>query len=261
MNSKAIGYKHPVIKNIKELKKGKRENNYRVVLEGTALHEKLLKTDAQIEELLVCKSLIETDIENDIKERCMKLAKQCYFVSEKIMSNICEKDKPQPLLSICYKQIPVLKEKKKSFKRVVILDGLETPGNIGSIFRSCDGAGIDAILVVNEKAKINQYKSIKSSMGGMISIPWFYFNSVKECYKWLQENEFKIMLADPYGKDVIENFNEEDRLAIVVGNERYGLSKEWIADIKVSIPMNGICDSLNVSIAASILIYQFRYNN
>lgn len=255
MTSKAIGRKHPIIKDIKLYKQGIKNNNKHILVSGISLHEKLLKTDMTIESLLVCESLIKSELDKKILEECIIRSKNHYTISEKIIDSFSEKNKTDSIISISSKNQNEIDYIASKLNRVVILDALEIPGNIGSIFRTSDGAGIDAVFIINEKAKVNQYKCIKASMGGMFSIPWYYFQNIHDCMNWLIQNNFNVLLADPYGNDTLTRVSELEKLALVVGNERYGLSNEWIADYRIALPMNGICDSLNVATAASILIY------
>ncbi|MCH4888474.1 RNA methyltransferase [Acidaminobacter sp. JC074] len=180
----------------------------------------------------------------------MKISKDVYEVSKKTMERLTSKEGQTDLVMIC-KKIKVT----SSLKKILVLDGLESPGNIGTIFRSCDGAGFDGIFIVNQRARINQYKVVKASMGGYFNIPHRSFDSVKNLADYLMIHNYKIILANPSDKS---QKNKPEKLALVVGNERYGLSKEWFDyhHQTISIPMKGFCDSLNVGVAASILMYE-----
>lgn len=258
MQSKFIGIQHEIIKSIKKLKKGDKSQPYRFVIEGHWDHEKVLGSKVDIESLVICKDLIKTPLENSIYKSCLSRAHHVYSISEKVTKRICDKDKATGLISICTLPIMNLTTQNDNMTKLIILDGLETPGNIGTIFRTCDGSGVDAIIIINEKAKINSYKTIKASMGGSFTIPWYFFDSVCSCQKWLISNNYTLVLADPHSEHNFKQVNYGKKTALVVGNERYGLSKEWNLDNsqRVSIPMLGKCDSLNVGVAASIILYE-----
>ncbi|MBN2796165.1 MAG: RNA methyltransferase [Clostridia bacterium] len=143
----------------------------------------------------------------------------------------------------------------KKPQRLLILDGLENPGNIGTILRSCDGAHFDGVLIVNERTRVNQYKVIKASMGGAFTIPWYHFNDIESCYNFVHKLGMNLFLAHPGTES--HPFTDE-KIALVIGNERFGISKQWFKfqHKTVSLPMLGCCDSLNAGVAASILIYR-----
>lgn len=253
MNSREIGYSNEIIKKYLKIKKGDVHAPYHFVVEGIWAYEKMMATNVEIIDLIYCESLVKTSLQQDILTEMKKQSKNHYKISEKNMRRLYQKSDVGCMISIC-KRTPIL----ETFNKVVILDGLENPGNLGTIFRTCDGAGVDAVFIVNQKTKVNQYKVIKSSMGGCFNVPWFYFNTVEACQTWLNKRAFQILLAHPSEEQTFDDQHTTDHLALVLGNERYGLSKEWFVnefDI-VSIPMLGCCDSLNVGVAASILIYK-----
>jgi len=253
MKSIKIGYQHDMIQYYKTIKKGCSNHPNHFVVEGLWSHEKIIQTTTTIEALYYCDSLTKDKKELNILEKTKKTAKKLYEISEKTMERLNSKGEPSCMISICYRE-----QTFDNLEKVIILDGLENPGNIGTIFRTCDGAGIDAVFVVNQKAKINQYKVIKASMGGCFNIPWRCFNSIEACLSFLKEHDFSLLLAHP-GTESIRT-EQVKKEALVVGNERYGLSKEWFKrkHQTMSIPMMGCCDSLNVGVAASILIYQIK---
>ena len=166
---------------------------------------------------------------------------------------------PDGLLSIC--RFPVKRPEDLVLPEragVVVLDGLEIPGNIGTIIRTCDGAAIDAILVCNRRARLSHPKVIKGSMGAAFRIPIVEFETGVDCAAWLRENGFSIYLADTRAEKTYYDYAYSGRSALIMGSERYGIHKEWYQNDPnmLMIPMLGICDSLNVGVAASILIYE-----
>lgn len=248
MKSIKIGYNHEIIKHYKTIKNGSRDHINNFVIEGTWAYEKIQKTNIIIETIIVCKehlTHLETRILDDLKGSVHRV----YEVSSKTMNRINSKEYSS-ILMICKHD-----NNKTQAQKIIVLDGLENPGNIGTIFRTADGAGYDGVFIVNQQAKINQYKIVKASMGGFFSIPYRVFDSVEACVKTINQMGLSLYLAHPGQKNKL---SKSSRVALVVGNERYGLSKEWFRYDHhcVSIPMLGCCDSLNVGVAASILMYE-----
>jgi TrmH family RNA methyltransferase len=141
---------------------------------------------------------------------------------------------------------------------VMVLDGLEKPGNIGTIIRTCDGAGVDAVFLCNRKSRLTNPLLIKGSMGAVFTIPIVEFDNVRSCIDWLVSHHFNIFLADTKAEISYKHANYTGNTALVMGCERYGISGDWYSSSPklISIPMLGICDSLNVGVAASILAYE-----
>ena len=179
------------------------------------------------------------------------------LVSDKVFSRISEYKKPDGLLAVC--EIP-----QYDFKDIVptekslyvILDGVEIPGNIGTILRSCDGAGVRGVIICNRRARLTHPKVLKGSQGAIFSVPVLE-KAVDETVQWLEENNITIALTDTDAKENYFQSQYPAKTALVAGSERYGISKEWYnhAGMLVKIPMLGTCDSLNVAVSTSIIVY------
>lgn len=145
-------------------------------------------------------------------------------------------------------------------KLIVILDGLENPGNMGTIIRSVDGAGRDGVIICNSKVRKTNQKLIKSSMGSNLIMPVIQ-NNITKTLTWLKSNGFKIIVTDLNASQSYYNSDYRGRIAIVVGNEKHGISDIWndYECERVIIPMFGGADSLNVGVAASLVVYQASY--
>ena len=172
---------------------------------------------------------------------------------------ICEKDDPKGMISIC--KFPLSSVDDIALKKdniIIVLDGLEIPGNVGTILRTCDGAKIDAVFICNRRARITHPKIVKGSMGAAFTIPVVEFPSVEECRDWLKNKNFELYLTDTRAEKHYFEYDYSNRVAIIVGSERYGITKPWYeGDYNmISIPMLGQCDSLNVAIATTIVAYE-----
>jgi len=248
MKSIKIGYNHEIIKYYMKIKTGSRDHIKSFAVEGTWAYEKIIQTDIAIEAIIVCIDHL-SNFEEEVFLKLSCKSKIVYEVSSKTMNRINSKDNAS-ILMICKHN-----NKNVNPNKVIILDGLENPGNIGTIFRTADGAGYDAVFIVNQLAKVNQYKIVKASMGGFFSTPYRIFDSIEDCIKTIKALNLSLYLAHPGQKSKL---SKSSQVALVVGNERYGLSKQWFRYDHhcISIPMLGCCDSLNVGVAASILMYE-----
>lgn len=153
--------------------------------------------------------------------------------------------------------IPQLYEEAKS-PFLVILDGVTDVRNFGAIARTCECAGVDAIIVnQTESAPVNA-DAIKTSAGALLNIPVCREHSLEYIVKFLKESGVKIIAASEKATNSYTEISYTEPIAIVMGAEDKGISPEVMAlcDEKVSIPICGNIQSLNVSVAAGILIYE-----
>ncbi len=144
---------------------------------------------------------------------------------------------------------------------ILILDGIEKPGNIGAILRTADAAGIHIIILCNMKTYIYNSNVIRCSLGSVFT-RIIFIEKIESTISWLQENKVKIIVTGFYNQKKAKNLYKTkltySNLAIVFGSENKGISNIWLekANEIITIPMFGNVDSLNVSHAMSIIIYE-----
>jgi TrmH family RNA methyltransferase len=134
---------------------------------------------------------------------------------------------------------------------------LEKPGNLGAILRTCDGVGVEAVLVCDPKTDVYNPNVIRSSTGVIFSIPVVCASS-SEISSFLKSKKIRICASQPAAPKLYTQVDFKGAWALVLGSEDQGLSEYWLkqADTAVKIPMNGMADSLNVSISAAIILYE-----
>jgi len=188
----------------------------------------------------------------------VRAAEEVHLVSESTFSKIAELGTSAGILALAVFPEKRLADLEPSRDRLlVVLDGLEIPGNIGTIIRSCDGTDADGVIICNRKTRLTHPKLIRSSQGSCFKVPIAEAEAA-DVQAWLAGNGYRIILTDTRAE---KQYFEEDysgRVAIVMGSERYGISEGWYGmdTVKISIPMYGDCDSLNVGIAATIILYE-----
>ena len=259
-NIEAIGAQNGKIKEVTALINNTKPNkNKFFVIDGIWAHEKALNNNLEVDSFIFCPEIITSKEAMDLIESFYARAKKTYQVSLKTFMKICEKDDPKGMISICKFPMSSLDDIKLNKNNIIIvLDGLEIPGNVGTILRASDGANIDAVFLCNRRARITHPKIIKGSMGAAFTKPIVEFESVEECKAWLKKKNFKIYLTDTRAKKTYFEDDYEGRVALIVGSERYGITKPWYdGDYEmIMIPMLGQCDSLNVAIATTIIAYE-----
>lgn len=161
--------------------------------------------------------------------------------------------------------IAVVKMKPKTLQNlhlsknalVLIIEGLEKPGNIGALLRTADAVNLDAVFITGHGTDLYNPNVIRSSMGSLFSRPVLALDNL-ELMAFLQRNSFKIVAATPHTQHLYWKEDFTGPTAIVLGTEHEGLSQEWLeaATAQVTIPMYGTADSLNVATAGALLMYE-----
>ncbi|HVX47683.1 MAG TPA: TrmH family RNA methyltransferase, partial [Mycobacteriales bacterium] len=143
---------------------------------------------------------------------------------------------------------------------VLVADGIEYAGNLGSLIRTADACAADCLVLTSSRARRNHPKVFPASRGTVLSLPVLEFATVAGARGWLRRAGLHVVLADPEaGNDYREAAFGTGGTAVVVGSEGRGISPEWYGDAQVvAIPMLGTADSLNVATSAGILLYEIR---
>ncbi|MCD4829893.1 MAG: hypothetical protein K8R90_10735 [Candidatus Cloacimonetes bacterium] len=253
------GAKHPRIKQIHALRNNLKPNPKRsLVLEGIWALEMAQKTSSPIEAFLFSPEKIYSPEAEKIVDYFVRNAGDSFMISETVFEKASEKDNGQGLIAIVSLPKWSLSDiHPGDTSLIVILDGVEIPGNIGTIFRTLDGVGGDAVFICNRRARLTHPKVIRGSRGSILRLPAIEADT-EELIQWLTENGYTIYLTDTDADSYYFEEKYYGRVAFVAGSERYGIAKDWYRpETKLtSIPMLGECDSLNVGISTSIFLYE-----
>ncbi len=227
-------------------------------VEGIRFVSDAIDNGQVISKIIISDKLESLNGGSELIEKVKGVCSDISLVPEKLFKEVSDTQTPQGILA-------VLKKNKYDFDRVisegssvVILDCLQDPGNAGTIIRTADAGGISAVLMSKGCVDLYSPKVLRSTMGSVFHIPIFEGLNITETIQVLKLNGYKVIASHLSGKN---NYFQEDltgRSAIIVGNEANGISDETanMADSLVKIPMPGKAESLNASVAASIMIYE-----
>ena len=242
---------NPKIKNVVKLQKSseRREQN-RIIIEGRREIERAVACGFIVDTLFICPDILKDgfDIEANLVEE----------VSLDVFEKIAYREGSDGLLAIAIPKYADLKGyKPKKNPLIIVLETVEKPGNLGAIMRTADAAGVDAVIIADPRTDLFNPNAIRASIGTIFSVPLFACSS-EECIEWLRFNNIKIYCT--YLKASIDYLEADFRSgsAIVMGTEATGISDVWVeaADQNLIIPMNGIADSLNVSVTTAIVVFE-----
>ena len=257
---RAIGEQNPKIKQIRAISSNTKPTPHKLfVAEGIWLLRMCEKFHTPIDSLFLCPEHIRTPEALALAKKLTERTPELYTVSAKTFEKISERGQPDGLLALAKLPAHDLAAFAPADDAVLlVLDGVEIPGNVGTMLRMADGAGVDGVFICNRKARMTHPKLIKGSQGAVLSVPFFEFESVADCRAWLAAHGFTVYLADTRAQLYYYDEPFGRKTALVMGSERYGISREWYEGdySMIAIPMEGSCDSLNVGVAATVLAYE-----
>lgn len=239
-----------LIKKVQKLKERKYRQEYgEYIIEGTRMVEEAVKFNAEIDCILVREGYAADALNID--------EKNVYTLSDKVFKKISDVMTPQGILSLVYMRKSDLNDAACAKGPAVILDGVQDPGNIGTIIRTADALGASCIVSLKGTGDIYNSKTVRATMGSLFHIPVIATENVEEVYERFKKMNIKIVAtslsASKEPKDI-----DFKNTAVVFGNEGNGISKisKSYADYLVKIPMKGMAESLNVAVSAAIILYE-----
>lgn len=244
--------KNTYVKELKKLhrKKGRQEQQ-RYLLEGFHLVEEAVNSQAEVVDILISP--------RGAKEWAAWIEEQALdvtYVSEEVMAAISEQPTPQGIMAVV--ALPRVKEMRVKGKWL-LLDNVQDPGNVGTMIRTADAAGFTGVFLGEGTADIYNLKTLRSMQGSHFHIE-IQNGTIQDICQVFKEAGIPV-----YGSELNEQavaydtVEKTDQVALIMGNEGQGVAKEILAqtDANLYIPIYGKAESLNVGIAAGILMYHF----
>ncbi len=232
---------------IANLKKQKRENKSLLFLDNAKIIKDALENKT-IQPVCILTSLEQLPFETQVKT---------YQVSQSVIEQLANTKTPQKVLCIAYHTQHIVDVPKTNF---LVLDGLQDPGNVGTLIRTAFASGFDYVYLLN-CVNISNDKLIRSSVGAVFSSKVFEFSRQDFC-DFAKQNKLKLICTDMNGKNIF-SYQAQGIVGLVIGNEGQGVSKELrqICVDTVMIPMKKGIESLNAGVSGAIIMYQINKNN
>jgi len=246
-------------KRIKDLIKLSKKSKFRnktnlFIVEG------LKEINASIENNYEIKSLFYDPKIIELNKIHVPINSEVIEVSSNIYEKISFRSSTEGIIAVAIRK-NYNKEKIKidNKKVVLILDGIEKPGNIGAILRTSIASNVDTIIITNKKCDTHNPNVIRSSVGSFFKTKIIYLEN-NEALEFLKKNKFKIYAASLKSDKIYSNENYNFPIGLVFGSENEGISKFWEenSDVKIKIPMGNKIDSLNVSVSCAIILYEIN---
>lgn len=250
---------NPQIKFIRKLKdKKERQESGLFYLEGLRIVIEAFEKNAPVESLVVNFDLLDNPRGLSLVEQAKQRGVEILEVSESVFNSLAVKEHPQGLAAVVRQQNQVLSDlDTERFGLWTALDEIADPGNLGTVMRTMDAVGGKGILLIGPGADAYDPTAVRASMGAIFSLT-IVKASLDEFVIWKKNHAVMMVGTSDRAKKVYTSFHYPQDLILLMGSERQGMhpSLEILCDEIVSIPMKGSSDSLNLSIANAVVLYE-----
>ena len=239
--------KNPKVKAWKKLlTKKERDQSGHYLIEGFHLVEEALK------EQIVLEVIINQDIEMPVHLNLD--GTEVVYVNEDVMKAICDTETPQGVVAVCEKRMDRMENVK--MEKLLLLDRVQDPGNLGTLIRTADAAGMDAIILGEGCADPYNPKVVRATQGSLFHLPI----DKRNLARFMDEIDIPLYGTALENAIAFKEVEPSETFALLVGNEGQGVSEELLGKTtkNLYIPIYGKSESLNVGIAAGILMYYLR---
>lgn len=244
------------------LHKKYRDEEGKFLIEGIRFVEEAIndnQTISQIEILIYTEDILNNDRSRDIINKAHNNGINTLCVNAKVLKSLAETDTPQGIIGVVKQQELNLTSLDFNINPLtLVVDGVQDPGNLGTIIRTAHGAGVDGIFLTKGTVDLYNSKVLRSTMGSIFKVKILKGLNAIDIINFLKEKDFTIMVADINESINYYDTNLKNSIALVVGNEGKGPQQDFIekADERIIIPMPGGAESLNVAIAAGIILFE-----
>ncbi|GGC82427.1 TrmH family RNA methyltransferase [Enterococcus wangshanyuanii] len=247
-----LSSKNTMIKEVKKLKiKKHRELQQRYLIEGFHLIEEAIKANAKVEWILIN----QRGLEEWAEWIALHEDDRFILVTEEILNSLSELPTPQGMAAVV--KMPDREQVLSYSGRWLLLDNVQDPGNVGTMIRTADAAGLTGVVLGSGCADIYNTKVLRAMQGSNYHLPIFRLPLI-EVIEGFQKNEISVYGTELNKEAVVyQTLPKQENYALIMGNEGQGVSRELLemVDQTVYIPIVGKAESLNVAIAAGILMY------
>jgi RNA methyltransferase, TrmH family len=233
--------------------KKEREKSGTFLLEGPHLIEEAITSGAKLQHVIVEENF-------EINEAWLKEEFTLWSVPAKLMKQLSETEKPQGIIAVC-EMMDQSEELIKKGGRYLLIDGVQDPGNLGTIIRTADSAGLDGVFLGEGTADLYNGKTVRSTQGSLFHLPIVKANLL-DIIERCKEHDLPVLSTSLQNSVDMRETPEVDGFALIMGNEGAGVQEilQQQSTLNVKIPIFGSAESLNVSVATGILLYELQRN-
>jgi TrmH family RNA methyltransferase len=256
---KITSLQNPRVKTLVKLRERRdRDEAGLFLVEGYREIRRALEKGVRPKELYFSPEWFLGENEPALIEQARQAGAQLFELSKDAFAKVAYRERPDGLLAVAPQWKRGLADLTLAANPfLLVVESIEKPGNLGTILRSADAAGCDAVIVCDAVTDIFNPNVVRASTGVLFSVPIVVAESTA-VHAWLKENGIRTAATTPHTANIYTQTDLRGPLAVVMGSEQYGLSDFWMkgADVLVRIPMAGQADSLNVAMATIITLFE-----
>ena len=251
---------NPLVKQARTLRQRKARAESRLFLvEGIHHVGEVFEAGWDIQSVLFAPELLTSDFANNLIRDLEAKHIRAQAVSTSVMESLADKDNPQGILAlVSQRPWTVADMVMTNVTTALALVSPQDPGNVGSILRTMDAVGVEALFLLDGGVDVYHPSVVRASMGTMFNLP-IVTGTFDEFVNWAKQNRFQLIGTSAHADMDYRAAKLSPRWALILGSEQKGLSPAHLVacDLTVSLPMRGRASSLNLSVAAGVLLYQF----
>jgi TrmH family RNA methyltransferase len=258
---KISSLQNPRLKRLVKLRDRRSRDEAGVFLvEGYREIRRALEKGVPLQELYFSPEWFLGENEPELIARAQAAGAQAFELTKEALAKVAYRERPDGLLAVA-------PQWKRSLEDIpgagagpaflLVVEAIEKPGNLGTILRSADAAGCQAVIVCDPVTDLFNPNVVRASTGVLFSVPCVVEEGAR-VRAWLRERGIRIVVTTPAAEKLYTEADLRGPLAVVMGSEQFGLSKEWLdgTDLAVRIPMAGQADSLNVAMATLVTLFE-----
>ena len=248
------------IKALRKLDQAKdRRASGNFLAEGLKAVGQAFDSNSKIFELLVSPELLVSEYGLSLTDRALKQKIPLLELSPSVFATLARKEKPQGIAALIAQNWSDLRATSAQPGEFwVALESIQNPGNLGTILRTCDAVGASGVILLDDSTDPYDPAAVKASMGSIFTVPHFRAD-FSDLNGFLERSvDLKVMGTSDKALSSVFEVTFPSTILLLLGSERQGLSDDYVSlcSQMLRIPMEGACDSLNISVAAGVTLYQ-----
>lgn len=228
------------------------------LIEGPRLVEMAVDTGTELKQVFFTDSFAGKREGQALLRRAAEKTRELFEVTDQVLNKIADTETPQGIVSVVrYRHRGLDELSVEMTSLLVVIDAIQDPGNLGTIVRTADAAGADAVVILPGTCDAFMPKAVRATAGSIFTIPLVY-TEADVLLKWLRTQRVKLVITAPEGGLSVFEAPLTGALAVTFGNEAHGVSRKLrdAADIALKIPIYGRAESLNVATSAAVCLYE-----
>ncbi len=250
---------NPKVKRLVRLRSRRhRDSEGSFLIEGYREIARAEATGVRIEEIYVCDHLFLGTNEPDLVDRIVASGARRHQLAPDPFRKAAYRDRPEGLLAVAPQFDTGLERiRLPTDPLLLVLESIEKPGNLGTMLRTADAAGVSAVIVADPTTDPFNPNVVRASLGCLFTVP-VAVSTAGDAIRWMAGHGISALVTTPSTRDLYWNADYSGAVAIVVGSEQYGLSETWLDGRfpMARVPMGGSADSLNAATAAALVLFE-----